>query len=217
MQELRGIALLTDGCPPGMEPSFWPSLFQMSLASYHRQRSLLATLCGLYPGRGDWYEREWCRRAQTDAVAWDEARATLDGLIAEGVPIPDLPEVLRQFAMLPRPAVSRGPSTKEWRDLRFQYVLETLVENGLTEDEIWEAYRRAFPPHAGVKDPRNSFRDLLKRGRGMVSLLDADEAETCYELDVPAPPELPGEAAWSDPVPTARSLLASDCSPFLLA
>ena len=216
MPKPRSIALLTDGTPPGMEPNYWPSLFQMSLAPYHRQRSLLATLCGLFPGRSDWYQREWCRRARTDAEAWDETRATLDSLIAEGAPVP---EVLRHFAMVPRPSASRGPRTKEWRDLRFQYVLESLVEDGLTEDEIWDAYRQAFPPRAGVKDPRDSFRDLLRRGRGMAGLLDAGEAETetCYELDVPAPPELLGEAAWSDPVPSARSVLASDCSPFLLA
>lgn len=203
--DLRGLAALTGGVPPAMsEP--WPSTFRLSLEPHYRSLPLLALLCGLFPERREWYQHDWCRRAQSDAQVWDDTRATLDLLLGEGR---SPPWCLRRFAMLPRPRGRRGNRRQDSRDLRFAYLHDAFLREGFTLDELWETYRRAIPPKPGLRDARDSFRDLCKRAQKIGWLIKDEgsfEELAPFAFEVPPLPELTSGDA--DHAVTVRELLA---------
>ena len=176
---------------------------------------LLETLCELFPEREARFVDEWCRRGRSEAWAWDEVWAKLNRLVHldKFVPRP-----LSRFAMVPRPPRGRGAGKKEARDFRLAYLAEGLIEEGFTEDEMWDAFKWAFPKPE-LKDPRDSFRKLRDKGSPWLCESDHQEEELAHHSDVEehAPPELPSKDAWvENPEAAAQEVLSSRMPPLVV-
>ena len=213
--ERRDAVLESGGIPLDANPDFPLFLFKAFVESPEPVPQLL---CRVFPERAGWYLDEWCRRAESDAYAWDQTRLWWNLLVARDQ---RMPERLRGITYLPRPHRGRSRSTTEPRDLRLEYVCRAFTEEGLDENELWNLYRQVFP-NERAKDPRNSFREVRQRHSAWLDDPGGGEPRSGLNSDGGSqprypPPELPSQGAWSGPEAAVRSVFERGVSPFLLA
>ena len=211
----RDAAIESGGIPLDANPDYPAFLFKSFVVS---DVPLPQLLCRVFPERAARYQDEWCRRAESDAYAWDQTRSWWNLLVAWDE---RMPERLREITYLPRPHRGRTGSTTEPRDLRLEYVIGAFKEEGLDEDEVWELYRQCFP-NERAKDPRNSFRKVRKQHSAWLDDPDGGKPRSGLNADGGSqprypPPELPSQGAWSDPEAAVRSVFEGAVSSFLLA
>ena len=214
-QERWDEAIASGGFPLDFNPDYPLFMFKAFVAS---RAPVPGFLCRVFPKRRTFFMDAWCRSAESDAFAWDETWRWIDDLVALGQ---DIPDRLCRFAFVPRPYRGRGRATTEARDLRFEYLVAAFAEEGLDPAEVWELYRKCFP-NRRAKDPRNSYRSMRRQRSAWLAEPDGDgprmDPGSAPGSSVHhAPPALPADGDWCDPVAAARTVLASECSPFLVA
>ena len=188
------------------DPSQLPGLFQ---AVFHDDLDwpLPERIFWSFPAHREWYVEQWCRHAEHDPWAWDHARGILNRRVSRGE---TRSPCLARLAFVPRPRAGRGRKQLTERDLHFLTLVKGLRSEGYSEDEIWEAYREGVPPSSELRDPRNSYRKLLKKkAPRWLFTLGVVEPLRGPRVRVVAP-VLPSEEEWSDPEATVRRLLECD-------
>ena len=194
------------------DPLALPGLFESTLSEEFKW-SLPEMLFCFFPAEREQYLDAWCRLAERDGQIWDEVLGLHDRLVARGE---DMPECLAQFAVVPRPR-RRGRRRRDERDVRLQRLVDALLAQGYSAGEIQGAYWKAFPPESELRDPDESWRKLISKHSEWLARPGSGcaDAKACVSW---APPELPDDDDWSDPVETVRGLLggARPVSPMVL-